>query len=102
MKKEFSHLCLRLLNQYRSLAGLVLARRPCRRSAHGSAAGTTAAPCALVNVVEEIAAVVARGNELMAAVAGVDAAAVGVVVAAALAGGTPDAREQLSWTPWLN
>ena len=102
MKKEFSHRCHRLLNQYRSPAGLVLARRPCRLSSHGSAAETTAGSCARVKVVARIAALGARGNVLMAAVAEVDAAAVADAVAAAHAGVTPDAREQLSWMPWLN
>ena len=97
MRKVSSRLCLRLLNQFRSLADRVPARRPCLRSTL-----VTAATCALVNVVEEIAAVAARVNVRMDGVAGVGAAAVVVVVAAAHAEGTPVAREQLSWMPWLN
>ena len=69
MKKEFSHLCHRLLNQYRSPAGLVLARRPCRLSSHGSAAGKTAGSCARGNVVVRTAESGARGNVMVAAVA---------------------------------
>ena len=108
MRKRSFRLCLRLLNQFRSLPALVfiqfrslahraLALRQCRRPSL-----VAAATCALVNVVEEIAAVTARVIEPRGAVAAVGAAAVGGAAAVAHAGVMPGAREQLSWMLWWN
>ena len=96
---------LRLLNQFRSLPALAfiqfrsLAHRALALRQYRRPSLVAAATCALVNVVEEIAAVAARANVRMDDVAGVGAAAVVVAVAAAHAEGTPVAREQLSWMP---